>query len=47
MSQSRTLDVGMAVHQESIAVASVAKELQAEVVDALHCDGAVWRSMRG
>jgi transposase len=32
MAQSRTLYVGMAVHKESIAVASVAQEYGAEVV---------------
>ncbi len=33
MSQSSTLDVGLDVHQESIAVASVAKDHDAEVID--------------
>jgi hypothetical protein len=32
MAQSRTLDVGMDVHQESIAVASVAQEYGAAVL---------------
>jgi hypothetical protein len=33
MRPSRTLDLGLAVHQDSIAVASIAQEHGAEVID--------------